>query len=376
MTDLPASWQTDPTGRHDHRYWDGTTWTDHVADAGVASSDPYTAPEPQITAEPVAPETTEPEPAAVADADVEPSTPAASTTPSGWSRPDEPTPAQPDGPAEASPVAGWAPASTPSSWSDPTSVGSTAGADAPTEATSTSDYTQPLPTLPDPTSPFGGLAAEESAPPIGPASTDGSDGPRRNILIGLGILVVVAIVAFLALSSDDDDSGSAAISTRLADSLQDGTPGLADDDADCLADRIVDQIGSDRLEGVDFDAERAPTGDVGPDFVEAYADAVRECDVNPDGSSSDATDDGSTSGDTDGDDSIPDIGDLDSFRDLLADQYEQTLGLPRDKAECLADAMGEAVSKGQLDQQDAFGDFFDYLDSCEISLDEITGSNP
>ena len=259
-------------------------------------------------------------------------------------------------------------------------MGSTSGADAPTEVTSTPDHTQPLPTLPDPTSSgsYGGLAAEESAPPIGPASRDGSGGSRRNILIGVGILVVVAIVAFLALSSDDDDSGSSAISTRLADSLQDGTPGLADDDADCLADHIVDQVGSDRLKGVDFDAETAPTGDVGTDFVEAYADAVRECDVNPDGSSSDTDDgdDGSTPGDTDGDDTIPDIGDMDSFRDLLADQYEQTLGLPRDKAECLADAMGEAVSKGQLDQQDAFGDFFDYLDSCDISLDEITGSNP
>ena len=399
MTDLPASWQTDPTGRHDHRYWDGTKWTDHVADAGVASTDPYTEPEAAGAPDPAAPETETTEPAAAGEpatplswappaqetpaeaaaptdpepepaAAAEPDAPAASATPSGWSRPEEPTPAQPDGPAEASPVAGWAPTST-SSWSDPTSVGSTSSADAPTEVTSTPDHTQPLPTLPDPTSSFGGLAAEESAPPIGPASTDGSDGTRRNILIGVGILVVVLIVAFLALSSDDDDSGSDAISTRLADSLQDGTPGLADDDADCLADHIVDQIGSDRLKGVDFDAENAPTGDVGPDFVEAYSDAARECDVNPAG----GTDDGTTPGGTDSD-TIPDIGDLDSFRDLLADQYEQTLGLPRDKAECLADAMGEAVGKGQLDQQDAFGDFFDYLDSCDIALDEITGSNP
>jgi hypothetical protein len=400
MTDLPASWQTDPTGRHDHRYWDGTKWTDHVADAGVASSDPYTEPEPAATSEPAdetatpltwappaqatpaepatpsEPETAEPDAGAAADAAADPAAPAAAaTTPSGWSQPDEPSPAVPDGPAEASPVAGWAPASTPSSWSDPTSVGSTSDADAPTEVTATTDRTQALPTLPDPTSSFGGLAAEEPAPPIGPASTDGSDGTRRNILIGVGILVVVLIVAFLALSGDDDDSGSEAISTRLADSLQDGTPGLADDDADCLADHIVDEIGSDRLEGVDFDAENAPTGDVGTDFVEAYADATQECDVNPDGSSGAGDDDGTTPGGTDGD-TIPDIGDLDSFRDLLADQYEQTLGLPRDKAECLADAMGEAVSDGQLDQQDAFGDFFDYLDSCDIALDEITGSNP
>ena len=36
----PAAWHPDPTGRHDHRYWDGERWTEHVADAGVATTDP------------------------------------------------------------------------------------------------------------------------------------------------------------------------------------------------------------------------------------------------------------------------------------------------------------------------------------------------
>ena len=35
MSDNAAGWQPDPTGKHDHRYWDGTQWTDNVADAGV-----------------------------------------------------------------------------------------------------------------------------------------------------------------------------------------------------------------------------------------------------------------------------------------------------------------------------------------------------
>ena len=29
----PAGWFPDPGGAHDHRYWDGTRWTEHVADA-------------------------------------------------------------------------------------------------------------------------------------------------------------------------------------------------------------------------------------------------------------------------------------------------------------------------------------------------------
>lgn len=36
----PAAWHPDPTGRHEHRYWDGERWTEHVANAGVAATDP------------------------------------------------------------------------------------------------------------------------------------------------------------------------------------------------------------------------------------------------------------------------------------------------------------------------------------------------
>jgi hypothetical protein len=35
-----AGWLTDPTGRHQHRWWDGALWTDCVADAGTTSRDP------------------------------------------------------------------------------------------------------------------------------------------------------------------------------------------------------------------------------------------------------------------------------------------------------------------------------------------------
>jgi hypothetical protein len=40
----PPGWFPDPTGRHDHRWWDGAAWTGHVADAGVASLDALPAP--------------------------------------------------------------------------------------------------------------------------------------------------------------------------------------------------------------------------------------------------------------------------------------------------------------------------------------------
>lgn len=36
----PAAWHPDPTGAHEYRWWDGTRWTEHVADAGQASIAP------------------------------------------------------------------------------------------------------------------------------------------------------------------------------------------------------------------------------------------------------------------------------------------------------------------------------------------------
>ena len=35
----PAQWFADPSGRHQHRYWDGSAWTEHVSDNGVVSVD-------------------------------------------------------------------------------------------------------------------------------------------------------------------------------------------------------------------------------------------------------------------------------------------------------------------------------------------------
>jgi uncharacterized protein YxjI len=39
----PANWFADPTGRHQHRYWDGTAWTDLVSDDGITAHDPISS---------------------------------------------------------------------------------------------------------------------------------------------------------------------------------------------------------------------------------------------------------------------------------------------------------------------------------------------
>jgi Protein of unknown function (DUF2510) len=39
----PPGWHPDPSGMHEFRYWDGTRWTEHVSDNGIASADGGTA---------------------------------------------------------------------------------------------------------------------------------------------------------------------------------------------------------------------------------------------------------------------------------------------------------------------------------------------
>ena len=39
------SWKSDPTTRHEYRWWDGEKWTEHVADSGVQSLDHLTGAE-------------------------------------------------------------------------------------------------------------------------------------------------------------------------------------------------------------------------------------------------------------------------------------------------------------------------------------------
>jgi hypothetical protein len=46
MSNAAGGWHPDPSGRHQLRYWDGSSWTDHVSDGGVVASDPEGAAPP------------------------------------------------------------------------------------------------------------------------------------------------------------------------------------------------------------------------------------------------------------------------------------------------------------------------------------------
>lgn len=313
MTDGTAGWQADPTGRFEHRYWDGSAWTDNVSNAGVMSTDPF-----------------EPSGAAAAGATGEPS------------------PGQPAPPTDAT-------AQQPVASSDPTAAWPATPAPPP----------PPTYVAPPPPGEAGG------PPPPG-------DRSNRRVLIGGGILAVVAIVV-AALLLGGDDGGDDDIRAKLASQLKDGS-GLSQAQAECVADAVVDDLGADRFEGVDFSSDEPPPG-LSEDLFDAAFDSFDKCNIDAadfGGSSdtSDTTDAVQPNGTTETtDDDILGGGSLPpGFEDQLAQIYEDSLGLPADKAACLAGKMADAVSSGDLTQDEAMSDVFSYLSDCDIELSEITGN--
>jgi hypothetical protein len=373
MTDSTPGWQADPTGKHDHRYWDGSQWTDNVSDAGVAGMDPYAADAD----------------ATVADADAD--APAALDTPAA---PEPPAPVEPTvvdaAPPAPDPTAAWPAA--------PIAPGS-----------------------PTPPPPYV---------PSGPVSSGGG-GSKRGLLVGGGILaaIAIAVIAFLALGGDDDETSD--VRAQLASALRRDTD-LSDRDAECVADFFVDDLGEDAFEGVDFNAADPPE-ELQSAFVESGIKAVEECDLDASAFGTDGTDTtGTTKGPSDGGDgSYGSNAELDALYDDCADgdfaacdalyqdspagsEYEefadtcgernepsgfcvdlyesggdadggelpddyaelleQSLGITQEQAECLTDQITRAIEDGDATPEDAAAGIMDYLSECDISLEEI-GSN-
>jgi Protein of unknown function (DUF2510) len=84
-----ASWVGDPTGRHEYRFWDGSAWTEHVADQGTTSIDPLSPTDGAQAPSPVAASVTTPSvPASSAPASAEPPVAVAPVTTAGGAGPE------------------------------------------------------------------------------------------------------------------------------------------------------------------------------------------------------------------------------------------------------------------------------------------------
>lgn len=350
MTDSTPGWQPDPTGRHDHRYWDGSRWTDDVADAGVAAKDPYDGPAD----------------AAPGTGDERAADAAESPTAGSGGPGEEPTVVGPAPQAEPTTVS-------PTPEPEPTAAWPAAGSNPPPPS-----YSAP----PPPTA------------PVAPAAAAASGGSKKGLMIGVGVLVLVALAvgAFLLLGGDDDSDRDRIRAGLISALNEDGD--FTDEEAGCMADHLIDEIGEDKLEGVDFTADEPPA-EIEDEFFAAAFSAMSECDIDmggfggddggtDDGSADDGMTDDSATDDGGTDDAFGDDGDFGTdfgtddafgaeFEEMLADIYADSFGISQEKAECLAGKIADAMDSGELGEEEMMSDIFEYFEECDISMSEISG---
>jgi hypothetical protein len=342
MSDTSPGWHPDPSGKHDHRYWDGAQWTENVANAGVARIDSF---------EPAAPEApTVEEPAETFAAEE----PAAA---------DEPFDAD-----EEDPVAPEEPLTTdlPYATDEPPAAGLFGSEDTIIDEAPAATSTWPVADAPE--------DAPAPPPPYVPSDSGDADGglaSKRNLLIGGGVLLVVllAFLAFSAFGGDDDDSPKAPVGntdttepTEATGTTEPPLPGEYGSDAalDKLYDgckdgdyAACDQLYAAATSGSEYKTfgdtcggRNEPSGYC----VKLYGDGADDEDA---GGSSDGT--------------LPD-----DFEQTMADSYAETLGLEQDQAECLAGKFREAVEQGTLNEDDAMTGVIQYLADCDIDLSDLS----
>jgi hypothetical protein len=218
------------------------------------------------------------------------------------------------------------------------------------------DTTASYPTATTP--PAAGLPYAPPTPAAGGGGSGG--GSKRGLVIGGAILaaIALAVVAFLALSGDDDEP-----TTPVADESEDTT--TTEDSSDAGEQTLED------LEDACADGDFRACDDLyfSADIGSELEDFGSTCGgiTDPQSGECEATNGGEESGGTD------DLSDG-NLEDIIADSYEETLGLSRDQAECLAGKITDAIEDGSLTEEQAFTEVFDYLSDCDISLDDITES--
>jgi hypothetical protein len=100
---------------------------------------------------------------------------------------------------------------------------------------------------------------------------------RRTSLLG----VAAALVLLLTACGSDGDSGTddrGELVDELSATLQEDDNGLTDDEADCVAGVIVDEVGVDTLKDVDLSADTPPE-ELQEEIAAAWDLTPEECDI-------------------------------------------------------------------------------------------------
>ncbi len=190
----PAGWYPDPTGRHQHRYFDGDDWTDSVADGQAVSSDP-----------------------------VKGGGPAAGGAGAGATQVISVPPQQPPAPGQSTP---------------------------PTQGT-------PAASLP-PTHPTPAAGVAGGAPPGAPlgnyAGPPGGPGPggksKTGLIIGIVVVLIAVAVGVVLLTQGGDDDGGETASEPSEDASDD-----PEEEEDPELTDLFDPMGEGAVDDADDDDE-------------------------------------------------------------------------------------------------------------------------
>lgn len=97
---------------------------------------------------------------------------------------------------------------------------------------------------------------------------------RRTSLLGPAAAVLLLAAACGGSGEQSDDELRADVSEQL----QNGGDGLAEEQADCFAEILIDEVGADELRDVDLSADEPPAG-LQDEISAAAVRAVEECDL-------------------------------------------------------------------------------------------------
>lgn len=123
--------------------------------------------------------------------------------------------------------------------------------------------------------------------PAGPAPMLGPPVPnakadlqmrQRSRLAALAVLALPLATA-AACSGGAGEKSADDLKEDLSETFQEGASALSEEDADCIAGVVVDELGEDRLQDVSFDDEEPPA-EIQEDFADAVLTALGQCETD------------------------------------------------------------------------------------------------